>query len=351
MNEWFGRAIIGWYKKNARDLPWRRESDPYKIWLSEIILQQTQVAQGLSYYNRFVATYPGVTDLATASEDEVLKMWQGLGYYSRARNLLKAAATVANEHGGVFPADYEKIKALKGVGDYTAAAIASFAYNKPHAVVDGNVYRLLSRVFGIETPIDTSAAKKQFSRLANELLDKKQPGTYNQAIMEFGSQYCRPQNPDCETCVLNARCFAFKHKSVSAFPVKAKKTKVRKRYFNYLFISDPQNNTLLKRREDKDIWQGLYDFPLIESKAALTVAKLVSSDDFKLICGTDFEIRAVSRTYKHVLSHQLLIAKFYTVGVRRVKQPTGTLRTNHKKLTSFAFPRLIEKFLTDCGIR
>lgn len=350
MSEWFGRAIIKWYKKSARDLPWRHETDAYKIWLSEVILQQTQVVQGLSYYNRFVAAYPKITHLARASEDEVLKMWQGLGYYSRARNLLKTAQTVAKEYTGVFPSDFEQIRSLKGIGDYTAAAIASFAFNKPHAVVDGNVYRLLSRVFGIETPINTTNAKKEFSHLAQELLNKKQPGTYNQAIMEFGSRQCRPQNPECETCVLSEKCLAFKNKRVSELPVKAKKNKVRKRYLHYFFIRDRNNNTLIKRREGKDIWQGLYDFPLIETKQQLNESTVMLNKEVIALCGTEFEIVKVSSIYKHTLSHQLLMARFYEIKVWKIKDRSGMIRTNHKNLTSFAFPKLIEKFLGDCGI-
>ena len=247
MEIWFSSGLLKWYKKNKRELPWRNETDAYKIWLSEIILQQTQVIQGTSYYLKFTKNYPKIGQLANATEDEVLKMWQGLGYYSRARNLHATAKFIQKEHKGVFPANYNDIKALRGIGDYTAAAISSFAFNLPHAVVDGNVYRVLSRLFGIETPIDSGQGKKEFQLLATDLMDKKDPGQYNQAIMEFGSQYCKPNKPNCEACIFSSKCFAFKAEKVNEFPVKVKKIKIKNRYLNYVVLADKKQNILVNR--------------------------------------------------------------------------------------------------------
>jgi len=259
------QILLDWYRNNQRDLPWRRTNDPYAIWLSEVILQQTRVEQGMPYWLRFIEDFPTVTDLANADEREVLRLWQGLGYYSRARNLHAAAKIVRDEYNGNFPNQYEQIRALKGIGDYTAAAISSFAFNLPHAVVDGNVYRFLSRIFAINTPIDSTNGKKEFFVLANELLDKSNPGTFNQSLMEFGAMQCKPSNPDCSVCPFNQYCQSFATNTVSEYPVKAKKTKTRNRYFDFIILSD-EKNTLLQKREEKDIWQGLYQFPVIESE-------------------------------------------------------------------------------------
>lgn len=350
MESWFGKALIKWYLSNKRDLPWRGENDPYKIWLSEIILQQTQVAQGLGYYLKFTGTYPRVSDLAVAPEDEVLKLWQGLGYYSRARNLHSSAKQIHEDHKGVFPTSYPGIRALKGVGDYTAAAIASFAYNLPHAVVDGNVYRLLSRLFGIETPIDSGTGKKEFQELANTLLDRKKPGLHNQAVMEFGSQYCRPANPDCPNCIFNARCVAYNTGRVQRLPVKAKKTKVRDRFFNYIVLVDKKGSIFLKKRGENDIWQGLYEFALIETDTQLSEENLLSSSAFRSLAKDNYNILYRSKTYKHILSHQHLYAAFFVVKVPFVFG-SAQLKTNLKDLAGFAFPRLIEKFLEDCRLK
>lgn len=350
MENWFSRGLITWYKTNKRDLPWRNHKDAYKIWLSEIILQQTQVVQGMSYYLKFTQKYPKIGQLAAAKEDEVLKLWQGLGYYSRARNLHAAAKVVNEQHKGVFPSNYEDIKALKGVGDYTAAAISSFAFNLPYAVVDGNVYRVLSRLFGIETPIDSGAGKKQFQQLATELLDKKDPGEHNQAIMEFGSQYCKPVNPDCQNCIFNAKCFAFKSARVSELPVKSKKTKVKERFFNYVVLIDKNNDIFLNKRVAGDIWQGLYEFLLIESDKEIATQQLLKHATFKKNAGQKFKLLHTSKLYKHILSHQHLYARFYIVktGISFSKTQTKTSLTN---LTDFAFARLSEKFINDCDLK
>jgi A/G-specific adenine glycosylase len=349
MEKWFNKGITNWYEKNKRDLPWRNHKDPYKIWLSEIILQQTQVKQGLSYYLKFVKNYPTIKHLANATEDQVLKDWQGLGYYSRARNMHFAAKEWVSTNKTNFPATHSEIKALKGVGDYTAAAIASFAYNLPHAVVDGNVYRLLSRVFGIKKPIDSSDGKKQFQILADNLLDQKNPATYNQAIMEFGSQYCKPSNPDCENCVFKNKCYAFANNKVMALPIKSKKSKVINRYFNYLILIDKSNTILLNRRSAGDIWQGLYDFNLIETESDLEAEKLFNQKKFKEIVGKNFSVLDVSKTYKHVLTHRNLFAKFYLIKLD-IKHPKSGTVCKIDTLTKYAFPRLIEKYLIDCKL-
>ena len=261
----FSSRLIKWYASAKRNLPWREVPTPYKVWLSEVILQQTRVVQGLPYYLRFIEQFPTVTDLAAASEEQVLKLWQGLGYYSRAKNLHHTAKVIASEYGGVFPLTYKELIKLKGIGDYTASAIASICYEEPCAVVDGNVYRVLSRVFGIETPINSSEGVAQFKALATELLPSGNIGTYNQAIMEFGAIQCTPQSPDCKSCIFKDHCAAYHSDKVAELPVKLKKLKIKNRYFNYLVWVDTSGKTLLQRRVSKDIWQGLYEFPLIET--------------------------------------------------------------------------------------
>lgn len=349
MESWFSRGLQRWYGENKRDLPWRKETDPYKIWLSEIILQQTQVAQGLSYYLRFIENYPTVSHLAKAKEDKVLKDWQGLGYYSRARNLQVAAKDIIENRKGKFPATYSELKSLKGVGDYTAAAIASFAYNQPHAVVDGNVYRVLSRIFHVETPIDSTSGKKEFAELAESLLDLKNPGIHNQSIMEFGSQYCKPVKPDCENCIFRSKCLAFKNKTVNSLPVKAKKTKVTNRYLNYLVLIDADKKIVVNKRSGDDIWKGLYEFPLIETVNEIEEKKLFKLPEFKNLVSENFSLLHYSKDYKHVLSHQHLYAKFYVVRTKNAaKKVTGSYSL--KNMEKLAFPRLIEKFLNDCKL-
>lgn len=274
----FSNLLIQWYLQNKRDLPWRNTVNPYHIWLSEIMLQQTRVAQGLPYFLSFTSSFPTVLDLANADEEQVLKLWQGLGYYSRARNLHNTAKLVAFERGGVFPDNYKELLQLKGVGEYTAAAIASFSYNEVVPVVDGNVFRVLSRYFDIETDIASSGAKKEFTELASELIPHDNPALFNQAIMEFGALQCVPKNPDCGTCVLNSGCLALQKNKVNELPVKLKKTKVRNRYFNYLVFSDDNQNHIVRKRTEKGIWHNLYEFPLIETAAEVdfdTISKLI----------------------------------------------------------------------------
>ncbi len=335
--------LIAWYKKNRRDLPWRNITDPYKIWLSEIILQQTQVVQGLNYYIKFTETFPTVVDLANAPEDQVMRLWQGLGYYSRARNLHAAAKTIKLNHKGKFPSTYESIKELKGVGDYTAAAVASFAFNLPYAVVDGNVYRVLSRLFNIDTPINSTQGKKDFQLLANELLNHKQPGLHNSAMMEFGALWCKPQNPKCEDCPLQAQCIAFQNKTVAALPVKDKKIKIKNRYLNY-FVFNYKNNVYIQKRTEKDIWQNLYEFYLIETDVP-TDAKLLLKDKNLKTFAKKLEVLSITSTKKHVLSHQHLYATFYEINIKEPITSKQLIKIKRENLDDFGLPQLINKYL------
>ena len=344
--DFYSKSLVNWYKEHRRDLPWRRSSDPYIIWISEIILQQTRVAQGLDYFNRFVARFPDVRALAVASEDEVLRYWQGLGYYSRARNLLEAARTICRDFDGIFPRTYNEVRSLKGIGDYTAAAIVSFAYDLPYPVLDGNVYRVLARLFALSTPIDSAQGKKEFAELAALLLDKEHPGLHNQAIMELGALQCVPRQPDCSLCPLMDKCMAYAAGEVSAYPVKQQKLKTRPRYFHYLHIVCG-NNTYIQRREGKDIWQGLYQLPLIETDTPADFSELQQTDAFRRLlsdCGR-MEISVVLRDIKHVLSHQTLYASFYYIKVEREgKTLNEYLRIPLSYLENYAFPRLILRY-------
>jgi len=306
----FSPRLIAWFQAHKRDLPWRHTEDPYKIWLSEVILQQTRVKQGLPYYEKFLQTFPSVYALAAASEEEVLRCWQGLGYYSRARNLHKAAKQVVSD-GGIFPDNYKALKKLSGVGTYTAAAIASFAYGEEGvAVVDGNVYRVLARIFGLDTPIDTTTGQKEFSELAHSLLPKGDSSTHNQAIMEFGALHCTPKAPNCKDCPFAVECVARAQKKQTELPIKARKTKVRNRYLHYLHITF-REKSFWKQRGEKGIWQGLYTFPVIEHDKHLNLNALSKKIGLHNIQGNIQE----KETLKHVLSHQVLLAKFYQINL------------------------------------
>ena len=339
----FKYKLINWYSINKRQLPWRETKDPYYIWLSEIILQQTQVKQGLPYYNAFISQYPSVFDLAKASEEDVLKLWQGLGYYSRARNLHKTAKHIAFELNGEFPTTYKDLLKLKGVGDYTASAIASIAYNEVAAVVDGNVYRVLSRYFGINTAINSTLGIKEFKSLASSLIDTAQPATYNQAIMEFGAIQCKPKNPDCSICPLNDTCVALQKKVVDELPVKLKKTKVSNKFFNYLVCVDNNNKTLFEKRTQKGIWQNLYQFPLIESEKSLNV------EEFHLLNLNDSFLQNIPFDYSlynevdivHKLSHQHLYTKFWIIETKQLPKEAIAF----KSLTKYPAPVLISDFI------
>lgn len=340
----FSKNIINWYSVYKRDLPWRKTQNPYHIWLSEIILQQTQVKQGLPYYEAFVDTFPTVFDLANADEQSVLKLWQGLGYYSRARNLHFSAKYIADELKGKFPNTYNDIIKLKGVGDYTASAIASIAFGEVTAVVDGNVYRVLSRFFGIETPINSTDGIKAFKALATELIDPKQPAEFNQAIMEFGARQCRPKNPDCMFCPLQSGCVAFQKNKISELPVKLKKTKVRNRYFNYLVFLDSENKTLLKKRTEKGIWQNLYQFPLIESEKSLSIQDFESlSRETELLKGKTFDFSLYNeKEIIHKLSHQHLYTNFWIINLESKLEDGIT----NSEVKAFPVPALIGDFIS-----
>lgn len=339
----FKNKLINWYSNNKRELPWRETSNPYNIWLSEIILQQTQVKQGLPYYEEFVTQYPTVFDLAEASETSVLKLWQGLGYYSRARNLHATARHITTERNGEFPDNYKDLLKLKGVGDYTASAIASIAFNEVAAVVDGNVYRVLSRYFGIETAINSTLGIKEFKALATSLIDKKQPATYNQAIMEFGALQCKPKNPNCTVCPLKNACVALQKNKVDSLPVKLKKTKVTTKYFNFLVCIDANNKVLFEKRTKKGIWQNLYQFPLIESEKSL------SAEEFQLLNLEDSFLKTTPFDYAlynekaivHKLSHQHLYTKFWIIEVEQLPEDAITVES----LTAYPAPVLISDFI------
>ena len=339
----FSNILIKWYLQNKRDLPWRKTNNPYLIWLSEIMLQQTRVAQGTPYFLSFTTAFPTVFDLANANEEQVLKLWQGLGYYSRARNLHKTAQYIANELSGVFPDNYNDLLKLKGVGEYTAAAIASFSYNEVVPVVDGNVFRVLSRYFDVETDIASASAKKEFAALALELIPKDNPAIFNQAIMEFGALQCVPKNPNCGVCVFNTSCAALQKKKVNQLPVKSKKLKVRNRYFNYLVVSDDNENTIIQKRTAKGIWHNLYEFPLIETDAPEDfdgVSKTIQDKFFKnntVVSIEDFNDKSII----HKLSHQHLHIKFWKIRI------DGTIENgvDAATLKTFPFPIVIFNFI------
>lgn len=310
----FSNSLLSWYLQNKRDLPWRNTANPYAIWLSEIILQQTKVAQGLPYFMSFIEAFPTVLHLAKADEEQVLKLWQGLGYYSRARNMHKTAQIISFDYNGKFPDNFNELIKLKGVGDYTAAAIASFAFNEVVPVVDGNVFRVLSRYLDIETDIASSKAKKEFSALAKELMPKNNPALFNQAIMEFGALQCVPKNPNCNNCIFNTSCAALQKKKVGNLPVKLKKTKVTNRYFNYIVFLDNTNSTIINKRTEKGIWHNLYEFPMIEADHELdfdTISQTISKEfsNFSINSITVFNQNLII----HKLSHQKLHINFYRV--------------------------------------
>lgn len=339
----FSKSLIHWYLQNKRDLPWRKTTAPYAIWLSEIILQQTRVAQGLPYFLRFIDAFPTVQDMANAPEEQILKLWQGLGYYSRARNLHATAKQVAFEMDGVFPKNSAGLLKLKGVGDYTAAAIASISYGEAVPVVDGNVYRVLSRYFGVETDISSSGAKKEFTQLAASLLPKGQASEFNQAMMEFGALQCVPKSPDCGNCIFTVKCVAFNTGKVNVLPVKLKKTKVTNRYFNYLVIKDVNNNSVIQKRTAKGIWYNLYEFPLLETDEALSVEetqeRIVNFEGFGFV---PQQIRLLNPdVIVHKLSHQHLAVRFWEVTVGEVVD--GAIGVD--LLKSYPFPIVIYNFI------
>lgn len=333
----FSLQIRDWYRLNMRELPWRETKDPYKIWLSEIILQQTRVDQGLAYYEKFVAHFPEIKSLADADEQLVLNLWQGLGYYSRARNLHFAAKQVMDEFKGDFPSIYTDILKLKGVGKYTAAAISSFAFDEPQGVVDGNVYRVLSRVFDIDEPVDSSKGQKTFQLLANELISKQNPGEHNQAIMELGALVCKPTNPSCEICPVENMCLAKARKTINERPIKSKKIKVTDRYFHYFVVINGEHIYLEQRTDG--IWKNMYQFPLIETSSKNPPSELTS-------ISVHHEHRA-----KHILSHQRIHATFYRLSeLPNQFDQNELIKISLKELEDYPIPRLIDRYLEDVNL-
>jgi len=345
----FSNHLLAWYYKNKRSLPWRETKNPYPIWLSEVILQQTRVAQGLPYFNRFLNQYPMVTDLANASEEEVLRLWQGLGYYSRARNLHKCAQIIARELDGKFPETMKELLPLPGIGRYTAAAIASLAFDEAEPVVDGNVYRVLARYFAVELDIASSKAYDHFYQLSQSLIDNNAPGDYNQAIMEFGALHCKPNNPDCDNCVLNGGCEAFANGSQNNFPVKRKKPKARKRYFYYLVVRYG-NKFLLRQRIERDIWQGLYEFVLIENDKIENFSHL-DHPIFSKIKNIDVKFEIDDKLIRHLLSHQQLNVNFAVINIKESSDFYHSLATDRyywyslQELEELPKPVLISNYL------
>jgi A/G-specific adenine glycosylase len=343
----FVKILTVWYQQNKRDLPWRSNNDPYSVWVSEIILQQTRIDQGMNYYFRFIQRFPDIESLARASEDEVLKIWQGLGYYSRARNMLYAARQIMEEYGGRFPASYVEIKKLKGIGGYTAAAIASISFGSVHAVIDGNVYRVLSRIFGIATPIDTSNGKKEFSEMAHSLIDKRNPGQFNEAIMDFGALQCIPRKPNCQQCPYNKNCLALKNDQVDLFPVKLKKVKQKDRYFSYLYIKNGEY-FFLGQRKTKDIWHNLYQLPLIETNSPIDETILISLPEFKALFN-EFKVtvEADGPEIIHLLTHQRLHIRFFQIDVCQMATNSEWIMINKRQLSKFPLPKPIDNYLSD----
>lgn len=342
----FSEILVKWYEDHKRELPWRGTRNPYLIWVSEVILQQTRVAQGEDYYRRFVSRFPDVFALAAADEDEVMKHWQGLGYYSRARHLHEAARTMAAAGG--FPETYEGVRALKGVGEYTAAAICSMAYNLPYAVVDGNVYRVLARWLGIDTPIDSTEGKKVFAATAAELMDSRRPGLHNQAVMEFGALQCVPASPDCSACPLADSCAALERGLVDSLPVKQHRTKVSHRYLNYIYVRAGEY-TFINKRTGNDIWRGLYELPLIETDREWTEEELYASQEFREMLAGEEEpaVRLVQKGVRHVLTHRVIHANFYEVILPENSGAFAAyLKISVDDLNKFAVSCLVEQFFS-----
>jgi A/G-specific adenine glycosylase len=341
----FHNKLIFWYLKNKRDLPWRRSVNIYHIWISEIILQQTQVKQGLKYYERFIRTFPTIFDLARSDEESILKLWQGLGYYTRARNLHYTANYIVDNFNGNFPETYKDLIKLKGIGDYTASAIASICFDEPTAVVDGNVFRVLSRYFGLDIPINSSKGKIYSKDLAQKLIDKKRPGTFNEALMEFGALLCKPKNPECSSCPFNNNCLGLKSGMVEKYPVKINKIKIKKRFFNYVVLSDNHNKIQIIKRQNNEIWKNLYEFPLIESSREINLEKLITLEKFKSITKeVPYSISLFNENkIVHKLTHQHIYTKFWLVKVY-IDNKHGI---SWDEFENYPVPTLIQNFITD----
>jgi len=340
----FRALLMRWNKQqNTRKMPWKGEKEPYKIWLSEIILQQTRVEQGLKYYEKFVSEFPDINKLAAAKDERIYKLWEGLGYYSRCNNLIETARFISKRLDGNFPGTFENILALKGVGHYTASAIASFAYNLPYAVVDGNVFRVLSRIFGIKKPVDSTEGKKFFSQLAFDLLDKKQPGIYNQALMDFGAVICKPY-PLCNVCVFKAHCFAFKNNFINKLPVKEKRIKITTRWFNYLVI-EYHGKVYIHKRTGNDIWKNLYEFVLIETNSDTSAKKILTkAEKDGILKKGSYKIISVSPVYSQQLSHQKILGRFIKIALKKEIPLSGFKAVSLKQLSRYAYPRFINAY-------
>ncbi len=341
----FQGLLLQWNSHlNARKMPWKGEKDPYKIWLSEIILQQTRVEQGWKYYEKFSTVFPDINKLAAAKDERIYKLWEGLGYYSRCKNLIETARFISEKLNGKFPDTFEDILSLKGVGNYTASAIASFAYNLPHAVVDGNVFRVLSRVFGIKKPIDSTEGKKLFSQLAFDLLDKEQPGIYNQALMDFGAVICKPQNPLCHNCVLKVHCFAYKKSLTNKLPVKEKEIKITTRWFNYLVIGY-NDKIYIRKRIANDIWKNLHEFVLIETKSDVSAKRvLAKAEKEKILKKNSYIVVSISPLYSQQLSHQKIKGRFIKIAIKKEFGLPGFKPVSLKQLSRYAFPRCLNAY-------
>ncbi|NOU45830.1 MAG: A/G-specific adenine glycosylase [Bacteroidales bacterium] len=353
----FSQLLYNWYTKNYRDLPWRSTRNPYLIWISECILQQTRVNQGISYYYRFIEKWPDVNILAAASEQEVLKMWQGLGYYSRARNILATARTIVDKYKSEFPRSANELLQLKGIGKYTAAAIASNAFDEKIAVVDGNVLRFITRLKGIQSPADSSACHKSVQQFVDHAIDADAPGIFNQAMMEFGALHCTPKNPDCNICPFIHDCYAFRHKLTDSLPVKKQKTTIKTRYLNYLILLTEVNKNdclYLHKRTDNDIWKGLYQFPLIETAQPAEFQHLNQSGDFvKLIGANNYTLVSISHSIRHQLTHQTIFATFYVIKLaeKLKNQHLSLSLVSRDELGQYPLPRLIDRYLQQQGLQ
>lgn len=349
--QFFSKTLLAWNEtENNREMPWKGESNPYRIWISEIILQQTRVQQGLEYYNRFIAAFPDIQSLATASEKKIYKLWEGLGYYTRCKNLIATAKYIHHELDGKFPDKYDEILALKGIGSYTASAIASFAFDQPFAVLDGNVFRVLSRFFGQETPINTTEGKKFYGALAQSLLNKKQPGKYNQALMDFGAIICKPAVPLCLQCPLQIKCVAFLKNKVSVLPVNTKTIRLKERFFNYLIV-EYDGKFYVHKRTQKDIWQNLYEFLLLETKKLFDESTLpVNEEIIKILNQPDFTIKSISTKRSQKLTHQLISGRFIHVEIKKPLPNTEYFLASRIQLNSLPFPKFTASYLADKNV-
>jgi len=348
----FTAELISWNRdKNSRQMPWKGEKDPYKIWISEIILQQTRVQQGLDYYKKFITAFPDIKSLALAPDQKVFKLWEGLGYYSRCRNLIASAKFIHETLNDKFPEEYKEILSLKGVGSYTASAISSFAFNKPYAVLDGNVFRVLSRFFGIEIPVNTTIGKKYYGDLAQLLLDKKNPAEYNQAIMDFGAVICKPALPLCGECPLQQKCVAFLQNKIQVLPVNGKATKQKERFFNY-FIIEFKDKVYIKERIEKDIWQNLFEFILIETTSLLNEKELFKGEALSsILSGSIFKIKKISKVYVQKLTHQKIMGRFFHLELQEPLKNSGEYKLVTKKsLQNLPFPKFITSYLKDKNV-